>query len=482
MGKTIAEDVSGAPAAAAAELRGGWAAASVLCLGVWLHAADSLLAATVMPSAVREIGGLGYIYWTVALYELGSIAAGAATGLLAIRLGLRAGMTIAALIYGVGCVASALAPDMAVMLIGRTLQGLGGGWMMALSHVGVTQLFPASAWPRLLAIVSGVWGVSALVGPLIGGVFASLGLWRGAFWAFAVQAVLVAALVPVILTRTPRDERADAILPWYRLALLSGGVLAVLVAGVQREAAMALLCLTAGGLMLWATLRLESTATVRLFPRRPLSLRAPWGPGYLMVLLLCFATISFGTYGAYFMETLYGTTPLVAGFVLATESVAWTITAVLFAGAGPRTEPWLIRGGALAIAGGLVGLMVVMPTGPVEALLPWAFLQGGGFGACWSFLIRRIVESVPAEEREQATSSVPTMQLLGYALGAAASGVVVNMSGLTETAPRAIVESASFWVFAAFVPAAAAGIWAAWRVGAPMVRVGAGPHGSTGSP
>ena len=52
--------------------RGGFALVTVLCLGVWLHAADSLLAATVMPSAVAEIGGLAFIYWTVALYQLGS--------------------------------------------------------------------------------------------------------------------------------------------------------------------------------------------------------------------------------------------------------------------------------------------------------------------------------------------------------------------------------------------------------------------------
>lgn len=460
--------LSAAEAEARAEPRGGWAAAVVLCVGVWLHAADSLLAATMMPTVVREIGGLGYIYWTVALYELGSIIVGAATGLLAVRFGLRLGMSLAALLYGLGCAASALAPDMAVMLAGRLLQGLGGGGMVALSHVGVTQLFPARSWPRLLAFISAVWGVSALVGPLIGGVFANAGIWRGGFWAFGLQALLVAAVVPLILKRRPRGvaagQRPEA-LPWRRLAVLSGGVLAILAAGVQRQPGMAVLGLVVGAALLWATLRLEAKATVRLFPSRPLDPRSPWGSGYLMVLFLCFATISFGTYGAVFMEALHGTSPLVAGFVLALESVAWTITAVLFAGAGPRAEPWLIRGGAVAIAAGLAGLAVVMPGGPVEALLPWAFLQGAGFGACWSFLIRRLVESVPAVDRERATSSVPTLQRLGYALGAAAAGIVVNLTGLAADAPRDIVETASFWVFAAFVPAAAAGVWAAWRVG-----------------
>ena len=163
----------------------GWPTVAVLCLGVWLHAADSLLAATVMPSAVAEIGGLAFIYWTVALYQLGSIVAGAVTGILAIRLGLSAAMAVAALVYAAGCAISALAPDMSAMLIGRLLQGWGGGWMVALSHVGVTQLFAPERWPHLLAVISAVWGVSALLGPLIGGGFATAGLWRGGFWAFA---------------------------------------------------------------------------------------------------------------------------------------------------------------------------------------------------------------------------------------------------------------------------------------------------------
>ena len=143
----------------------GWPTLAVLCLGVWLHAADSLLAATVMPSAVAEIGGLAFIYWTVALYQLGSIVAGALTGILALRLGLSAAMTVAALVYAAGCAVSALAPDIAAMLLGRLLQGWGGGWMVALSHVGVTQLFAPERWPQLLAVISGVWGVSALTRP-----------------------------------------------------------------------------------------------------------------------------------------------------------------------------------------------------------------------------------------------------------------------------------------------------------------------------
>src|ERR1700689_4601014 len=114
----------------------------LLCLGVWLHAADSLLAATVMPAAVAEIGGVALINWALALYHLGSILASVATGALVGRLGLRGALILATLLYAVGCGASATAPSIGPLLAGRLLQGLGGGGMMALTYVAIHELFP----------------------------------------------------------------------------------------------------------------------------------------------------------------------------------------------------------------------------------------------------------------------------------------------------------------------------------------------------
>ncbi len=440
----------------------GWPTVALLCLGVWLHAADSLLAATVMPSAVAEIGGLAFIYWTVALYQLGSIVAGAVTGILALRFGLGVAMALAALIYAAGCTLSALAPDIAVMLLGRLLQGCGGGWMVTLAHVGITRLFAPERWPQLLAVISGVWGVSALTGPLIGGAFATAGWWRGGFWAFALQGLALAAVMPLLLGRARARAEAAEPVPGGRILALSAGVLAVLAAGVQATMLAALPLVAAGLALLAAALLLERRGN-QLFPPRPLDLREPWGAGYVMALSLSVATISFTVYGPLLMETLFGATPLIAGFMIAAESVSWTVAAIVFAGAGARLEPALIRGGALIVTAGIAGMAWTMPRGPVVALLPSAVLLGAGFGMCWAFVMRRVVESVPRGERERAASSLPTMQMLGYALGAAASGIVANLSGLA-TAAGGGVEVAAFWVFAAFLPLAALGVVAAWRL------------------
>jgi hypothetical protein len=105
-----------------------------------------------------------------------------------------------------------------------------------------------------------------------------------------------------------------------------------------------------------------------------------------------------------------------------------------------------------------------MPHGPVWALVPWLAMQGAGFGMCWAFLLRRIVAGVPPGERERASSAMPTLQMIGYAVGSAATGIVVNALGLVEGAPLDVVRTVAFWVFAAFLPLAALGVVAAWRV------------------
>ena len=81
---------------------------AVVCLGVWLHAADSLLVATMLPAIVAEVGGEALVAWTIALYEIGSIVAGAASALLAMRHGLRLSMCAAALVFAAGCAVSAV--------------------------------------------------------------------------------------------------------------------------------------------------------------------------------------------------------------------------------------------------------------------------------------------------------------------------------------------------------------------------------------
>jgi hypothetical protein len=130
--------------------------------------------------------------------------------------------------------------------------------------------------------------------------------------------------------RTQAPERV----PGGRIVALSGGVIEVLAAGIQSRAVSALLLIALGLGLLAAALALEGRRN-RLFPPHPLDWRQPWGPGYIMVLMLSVATVSFTVYGPLPMETLLDATPLAAGLTIAAEWVSWTVAAIAFAGAGP---------------------------------------------------------------------------------------------------------------------------------------------------
>src|SRR5579862_583011 len=94
---------------------------AVICLGVWLNAADSLVTATIMPTIGRELGGYAYFSWATAAYMVGAIFSGATAAQLSARVGLRGAMIGAGLVTAIGCGVSALAPDMIVLVLGRAI-------------------------------------------------------------------------------------------------------------------------------------------------------------------------------------------------------------------------------------------------------------------------------------------------------------------------------------------------------------------------
>lgn len=430
-----------------------------------------MLAATTLPAAIEDIGGGAYINWAFMLYQLGSIVAGAATALLATRLGMRRAMIAAALIYGIGSAVCASAPDMAAFLTGRTLQGYGGGWSIALVFVAVSRFFPDNMVPRLMALISVFWSLSAFSGPLVGGIFASLGIWRMAYWAFAFQPLI---LIGAVMLTVARDAPGDAVagqavekpnFPARRLAVLAAGILSIAWAGAAVDRAGWPLYGVAGFALLALFFRLDQRAgATRMFPPRPLHPGHLVGAGLLMVISISVASMSFLVYGPYLLERLHGVSPLTAGFIVAAESVFWGVAAFLCSGADARREIYLIRIGLCVIVACLSAFAFFVSIGPVAIILLLTSATGVGFGMMWGFVIRRITASAEPGERDRTASALPTTQQLGFAIGAAATGIIANAAGFGDAASLEQLRDVSFWVFASFVPLAAFALIMGWRM------------------
>jgi MFS family permease len=441
---------------------GSWAAlrrpphvfsAIVVVLSILAPAFSTFITATILPSAIAEIGGLAIYAWASTAYAVGSILGSAGSSVAVLRTGMRKAVVLAVSVFVVGAAVCATAPSMPVVVAGRALQGLGGGMLIASAHSMVRELFPEALWQRMLTTISCAWAIPALGGPVVGGVLAELGHWRAAFWAMTPIAVIGGALTWRILPRSETRDRRPTRVPLGRLALICASVLCIgSIANARATAARAALfvgAVAAVALML----RLDGRAPARLFPTGMLSLGSRIGQGFWMVFLLGMSTTPGGVYVPLLVQVLHGVTPAAAGYLYAVQSLSWTMGTILSAQVSPVRARTVLVLGPLVTAAGFTGLFFTIGAGPVAAIAASLMLVGIGIGTCWAHIGTAILSSARPDEGALTASMIPSTQLFAVALGAALSGVIANAAGLGGGASPSAAALAGTWLFGGFVAA-----------------------------
>jgi MFS family permease len=436
---------------------------ALICLGVWLNAADSLVTSTIMPSVGAQLGGYAYFSWATAGYFVGAILAGASAGRLSEMFGLRMATTLAGLIMVAGCVLSALAPDVGLFLTGRLVQGLGSGWISGFSMVAIAFLFPERHWARVFSAVTFIWGIATIIGPLFGGVVVQTGTWRDVFWLFALQTAAFSAAAPFLLSGAAKAGGGPGI-PWTQLSVLGVGVAAIAVADVVKAPAASTGLVAAGLVILALVMWLDGRLPIRLLPHRAADLSTVCGAGYFAMFTLTAASMGFSIYGPPILQAVRGFSPLWAGYAIGAESMAWTIAAMSVAHAGPVWDARWIRFGAVLLVVSLVILAATLADGPLVLMLAGGALMGAAFGFSWAFMSRRLLGALSEADRAVGSSGITAVRQTGAAAGAAISGVAANLCGLSEGLSAATARAASVWVFVSVIPLALVGAWAAFRL------------------
>ena len=441
------------------DLSGGWrallrrdalSALAVLLGGVLLHSMNVLLLATVLPTIVGDLGGAALMSWPTTSFLASSIVAATCTGLLTASIGARASFCTGAFVFGTGAALCSLAPDMGWIVAGRFVQGFGGGVLTAVAYIVVRSTFPEAAWARAIALLSGMWSVAIVVGPLAGGAFARYGHWRGVFVAVAIIALVLAlgAWGALPATRTKTGPRKTARVPGLRVALICAAIAstssAAIVASPLAKAGLIALSVATLALMV----RIDRRAPAPLLPGDAFAFGTPTGLGLWLTLLLSVAYSPVQIFVPIFLQRLHGFDPLAAGYAVAGASFGWTTAAVLVAGASGWRDRLLLAGPA-TMAIGLAALALLTPTAPLP-MLPAIVMLGAGIGVCWALVAQRVMSGARPGEEAVAASSIPTVQQMGYALGAALAGLVANTSGFSSGS-AAGVAAAAFWVPASFV-------------------------------
>src|SRR6478609_10215725 len=216
-----------------AEQRDGWSMLlrrewlgplAVLLGGILLHSMNVLMLATVLPTVVGELGGASMMSLPSTAFLASSIIAATCAGLGTATFGARSTYCVGAAVFAAGAILIALAPAMEWVVAGRFVQGFGGGLIAGVAYVLVRSTFPEAAWARVISLLSGMWSVAILVGPLVGGVFARYGHWRGAFVMVAVIAAVLALGAFRWLPSVRAAARARPRFPGVRLALVCAAI------------------------------------------------------------------------------------------------------------------------------------------------------------------------------------------------------------------------------------------------------------------
>ncbi|MGB0576958.1 MAG: MFS transporter [Alphaproteobacteria bacterium] len=425
---------------------------TLVVLGVCLHALQILVIAIVMPTVVADIGGADYYTWPAMLYTIGSILGAACVGPLWAWLGVRKGYGASALAFLVGTVGCALSPDMLSLNIARGVQGLASGLVVGGGMALVSGLFAENLRKRVLAAYQGTWMVAQLLGPVMGGLFAQIGWWRGSFWSM-VPIILVFAVIALkyLPDHLPNENEAEKKIhiPLLRLLILSSGVFCVALAGRSGDIQFIAPMIAGAVFLIWLAFKLDRQAENKMYPARALSIFSPVGLALWIMLLVGMVHTTVPLLLPLLLQVVHGVDPIWVSLVSLVISGGWTVGTFAVSGWSGRKEIFALWAGPLLMMVGLAGVAITA-TEPLLVVLVFAsFVMGFGMGIQNVHLIARTMAAAEKGEERITSSAMPSIRSLGTAFGAATAGLVTNLAGLgTATTPEevgpAVTASYSF--------------------------------------
>ena len=413
--------------------RGNHAAVSVLAGGTVLYAMNLYFTAALLPSIVADIGGAHLFAWVATGFLVAAVVASMLVARAIAALGARGAYLVGFGAFALGSAAAALSPGMGTFIASRVLQGVGGGLLAGLGYAVIRSALPQALWLKAAALVSAMWGVGALVGPSLGGIFAELQAWRGAYGVLACIALLLgAASLSALPGRVGGAGRAEP-LPFASLGTLVLVAASFSLAPVLAPVGYDGFAIGIGVLLLLLFLLIESRARHTVLPRMTFQRGNPLKWVYLLVAALC-AGVMLETYVPLFGQELGGLSPVWAGFLGAALSLGWTGSQLFSVRFGPRLASLVMVLAPVLLAAALVAYGLLQRgdiTGARIAL--WVVVlvfAGSGIGAAFPHLsVRAMGASEDPAEGEKAAAALSTTQLIAYALVSALLGVFAAGGG-----------------------------------------------------
>ncbi len=419
--------------------RRGFVTAAAM-LGMFLAAMDQTAVGTAMPTIVTALGGLALYSWVFAAYQIAFVVTTPIFGRLADLYG-RKRVYLAGILWFVGAsTLCGLAQSMGQLVLFRFLQGLGGGAVLPIALTIIADLFPLEQRLRIQGLFSGVWGLAAIVGPLVGGFLTDHVTWRWIFF-LNIPAGLVATAIIMLAFSEPAPTGTGSV-DYAGIGLLSGGTVALLLLLLWGGQAFPWVSLAAVGLVA------ASTFLVLLFIRTELRSEQPFLPFSLFENRIVTVTsvggflLGVSMFGAIayiplFVQGVIGTGATAAGAVLTPFLVMWTVSSII---GGRLTLAWGYRpstvGGMMLIVAGFLFLAGLGPHASIRTVFADMIVLGSGMGLSATMFIIAVQNAVGRPLRGLVTSINIFARNIGSAIGVSAQGAV--LVAILDTRLRAL--------------------------------------------
>lgn len=410
--------------------------------GMLLAALEATVVGTAMPTIVAALGGLNHYSWVFSAYLLTSTVTVPVWGKLSDLYGRRRLFQIGVFIFLAGSAACGFANSMTTLIVARAIQGIGAGALVPLAMTIIGDIFTLQERAKMQGLFSGVWGVSSIFGPLVGGFITDQLSWRWVFLINLPVGIAASVIIGVALIEPPRHEKPS--IDYLGASVLTGAVsVLLLVLGSQHLLTVRniVLLLIVFASFFWF-LRIEKRAKdpvvpLTLFRNRVVSVAVAIG---FLAGIAMFAAITFVPLLA---QGVLGATATEAGSFLTPLMLSWVLASIiggrLLIRLGSRI---LVFSGLTAMLVGFTALAAFTHDTPRMVMMGELVLIGAGLGLTMLTLLIASQHSVAREQLGITTSLNQFSRSIGGALGVAVLGALLA-NGLAAYAqdPNALVNA-----------------------------------------
>lgn len=405
-----------------------------LMVTMLLASLDQTIFSTALPTIVGDLHGVDEMSWVITVYILASTIMLPVYGKLGDLIG-RKGIFIGAIsVFIIGSVIGGWSQDMTWLIIGRGVQGLGGGGLMILSQAIIADVVPARERGKYMGIMGGVFAISSVAGPLLGGWFTDDLTWRWGLWMnipLGILAIIAAAVFLHLPAAPKRRVRLD-VLGIALLALASTGIVLVSTWGGHDSPygyawdspqIIGLIAGTVVAAVLFVFVELHAPE-----PVMPLHLFRELNFNLMTAAGLAIGVAMFGTlaYIPTYLQMVTGANATQSGLLMIPMMGTVLVSSIISGALVTRTGryKWAPISGTLVTAVGMVLLSTMTSTLPVWIMCVFLGVMGLGLGLCMQIFVLVVQNTFPNAQVGVATATNNYFRQIGASLGSAVVGSV----------------------------------------------------------